>query len=402
MRRGYSADKEWQTINIGKVCDIYNGATPLKGNKHYWENGVIPWFTVSDIREQGRIIKYTNQKITTEGLNNSSVKILPRKSVLLCCTASIGEHAFADIELTTNQQFNALVIKKEYVSDIIPEFLFIVSGTLKKDLIRRSGKTSFDFVSIDELRRITIPLPPIEKQKEIVAIISTWDTAIDMVKELINLKELRVQYLIKENIDTQNKFEDTELMKLRDIGEFASAGVDKKIIEGEKKVRLVNYLDIYRKHKLKASDFNHVVSASQYKINKCDVKKGDIFFTPSSETKIDIASSAIAIEDMPSIVYSYHIVRFRPKINLDLDFSAYMFMGHNFRKQASRYSEGSGQRYVISKSLFGKLEVPVPKLHNQVKIARVLDSAYEEISLFKAMLKNYELQRRGLIQELVI
>ena len=92
----------------------------------------------------------------------------------------------------------------------------------------------------------------------------------------------------------------------------------------------------------------------------------------------------------------------RPNIKLDLKFAAWMFSGYNFRKQASRYSEGSGQRYVISKNLFEKLEVPVPKLHDQVKIDRVLDSAYEEISLFKAMLNNYELQRRGLIQELII
>ena len=77
---------DWPKVKLGDVCNIYNGSTPKRTESKYWINGNIPWFTIEDIREQGRIITYTKQKITQMGFKNSSVKLLPAKTVLLCCT----------------------------------------------------------------------------------------------------------------------------------------------------------------------------------------------------------------------------------------------------------------------------------------------------------------------------
>ena len=58
------------------------------------------------------------------------MRFLPINTVLICCTASVGEFALAKIELTSNQQFNGLVIKREI--ELSPEFLFYFSSTLKE------------------------------------------------------------------------------------------------------------------------------------------------------------------------------------------------------------------------------------------------------------------------------
>jgi type I restriction enzyme M protein len=180
-------------VMLGNTCDIFNGSTPLRENKNFWENGTIPWFTVDDIREQGRKIIHTRQKITKEALQKTSVKLLPKKSVLLCCTASVGEYAFAEIELTTNQQFNGLVVKKEYEDKLIPEFLFWLSGTLKDELNRISGKTSFNFVSVGTLKKVKIPLPPLEIQKQLVAEAEKEEEIIVSNRRLIELMEEKIE-----------------------------------------------------------------------------------------------------------------------------------------------------------------------------------------------------------------
>ena len=90
----FKTDSKWSMMKLGEVCEIFNGSTPKRTEKGYWEKGTIPWFTIEDIRKQGRIIKYTKQKITKSGFKNSSLKLLPRNTVLLCCTASVGEFAF--------------------------------------------------------------------------------------------------------------------------------------------------------------------------------------------------------------------------------------------------------------------------------------------------------------------
>ena len=67
---------------------------PHQKDESYWRKD-IPWFTIEDMRDQGYRIKATKQKITSKALEKTSVKLLPKHSVLLCCTNSVGECAFS-------------------------------------------------------------------------------------------------------------------------------------------------------------------------------------------------------------------------------------------------------------------------------------------------------------------
>jgi type I restriction enzyme M protein len=73
--------QKWPMVKLGEVCEILNGSTPLKSKKEFWSEGTIPWFTIEDIREQGRIITYTKQKINAKALNETNVKLLPKNTV---------------------------------------------------------------------------------------------------------------------------------------------------------------------------------------------------------------------------------------------------------------------------------------------------------------------------------
>lgn len=176
---------DYEVVTLGEVCNIFNGSTPLRSNDEYWNHGNIPWFTVDDIREQGRRIKYTRQLVTEKALANTNIKLLPIKTILLCCTASVGEFAFTEIPLTCNQQFNGLVIKDEFKGKLLPEFLFILSSTFKSELIRLSGQTTFNFIAVGTLKQLEIPLPPLEIQQQIVAEIEGYQKIIDGAKQVV-------------------------------------------------------------------------------------------------------------------------------------------------------------------------------------------------------------------------
>ena len=174
----------WEVYELGEVCDIFNGSTPSTKTKQYWQNGTIPWFTIDDIREQGRIITKTQKFVTKEGFNNSSLKLLPKDTVLLCCTASVGEYAINDIELTTNQQFNGLVIKENFLKKLLPKFLFWVVVNIKPEL-ENNISSSFSYVSVGKLKKIKIPVPPIEIQQEIVAELDSYQNIINHARGII-------------------------------------------------------------------------------------------------------------------------------------------------------------------------------------------------------------------------
>ena len=163
----FEIPNNWAWSRLSSMCSIVNGFTPLRSESRFWDCGTINWFTVEDIKNQGEIIYSTKQKITDEA--TSKERIVRAGSVLLCCTASVGQCALAKIDLTTNQQFNALTVKDVNSSILTDNYLFWFAKTLKQTLHRLSGKTTFEFVSVKKVGNILIPLPPLKEQQRIVA-----------------------------------------------------------------------------------------------------------------------------------------------------------------------------------------------------------------------------------------
>ena len=165
----FDTPDSWKWYRIGELFNIVNGFTPLKSNPEFWTDGDIPWFTIEDVRRQGRFISSTEKFITRKALAKNTERIVPADTVLLCCTASVGEYAYTKIPLTTNQQFNAFVVKDYCKNAVHPLYVFEYAKTLKVSLIDRAGKTTFNFVSVGKLSNMLIPLPPLAEQKRIVA-----------------------------------------------------------------------------------------------------------------------------------------------------------------------------------------------------------------------------------------
>lgn len=179
----FDIPENWKWYRLGELFNIVNGFTPLKSNPEFWEDGDIPWFTIEDVHRQGRFISSTEKFITRKALSKNTERIVPADTVLLCCTASVGEYAYTKIPLTTNQQFNAFVLKEHYKNAVYPLYVFEYAKTLKGSLIDRAGKTTFNFVSVGKLSNMLIPLPPFAEQKRIVAKIEELLPLIDRYEQ---------------------------------------------------------------------------------------------------------------------------------------------------------------------------------------------------------------------------
>jgi len=236
--------KGWEIKKLGEVCEINCGSTPLRGNKLFWENGTFPWFTIEDIRDQGRIINYTKQKVTNLAL--TKLKLFPENTVLLCCTASVGEYALTKIQITSNQQFNGLTVSN--TKQLYPNFLFHFCSTLKEKLLNLSGKTTIDFVSQSKIKGIEIPIPTLSEQQRIVQILDKAFENIDTLKanaerNLQNVKELFQSALTEELRPKKGWI----VKKLGECCEF-SQGIQRDVklqseIKKENQVRFLRIID---------------------------------------------------------------------------------------------------------------------------------------------------------------
>jgi type I restriction enzyme S subunit len=280
----------------------------------------------------------------------------------------------------------------------------LYNETVTKSIKKIATGISVLSISKTNLSNLQIPLPPLKEQEKIAEILTTWDEAISKQTELIKEKELLKKALMQKLLSGEVRFDgfsdEWEEVKLGGIGEFKTSSIDKIVNENEKLVNLINYMDVYRNKHIDKNFKCSETSLKEEQYEKVNLKKGDILFTPSSETPDDIGHSAVIIEDLANTVYSYHLVRFRPKKSIDIKFSGYVFNNVDILKEFARRANGS-TRFTLSIKDFNETKVQLPSLEEQQKIAEVLSLADAEINLLKNELKELKLQKKALMQKLL-
>lgn len=158
---------------LGEIFKTRNGYTPSKSNASFWSEGTIDWFRMEDIRENGRILNSSLQKI-----NPSAVKgePFPANTILVATSATIGEHALITVPHLSNQRFTALIINPEYKDYFDIKFIFYYCFNLSEWCKRNTTQSSFLSVDMRKFRKFLFPIPPLAIQNEIVKILDTFQS----------------------------------------------------------------------------------------------------------------------------------------------------------------------------------------------------------------------------------
>ena len=151
-------------INISEKCSMAIGGTPLRCKSEYYEDGQHIWVSVSELNN--KIIMDSKEHINDEGVKHSNVKLVKKGSVLMSFKMSIGKCAIAGVDLYTNEAIVAFYSKDESI--LSNKYLFYYLSLLD---LSNNGKGSIGSGSMNKtsLSELTMLLPPIETQQEIVA-----------------------------------------------------------------------------------------------------------------------------------------------------------------------------------------------------------------------------------------
>jgi type I restriction enzyme S subunit len=156
----------WEWKRLGDIGKIHSGSTPSTNNPEYFD-GDIPWITPADLSNfDGIYIERGKKNITEKGLKSSSVQLLPKDTILFSSRAPIGYVAIAANPVTTNQGFKNLVLNK----NIDPKYVFYYLKTHKREMQQHGSGTTFLEVSAARFSKIPIIIPPLENQRQIVAV----------------------------------------------------------------------------------------------------------------------------------------------------------------------------------------------------------------------------------------
>ncbi len=185
----------WTSVALGDVCEVVSGATPKSSVDSYW-GGDVAWATPADLsRLPSAYISDTPRKITQAGLKSCAATLLPPNSVLLSSRAPIGHVAINTVPMATNQGFKSLVPE---TSRLDAKFLYHWLVAKREYLQSIGNGATFKEVSKSVVSRVEIPLPPLDEQRQIAAILDKADSLRQKRKQAIALLDSLTQSIFLE------------------------------------------------------------------------------------------------------------------------------------------------------------------------------------------------------------
>jgi type I restriction enzyme S subunit len=286
---------------------------------------------------------------------------------------------------------------------------FILHSVLAHDFtnfaVSVSARSGIPKINREELAEYRMLVPGSAEQRAIGHALDDSDQVIAALEKIIAKKQAIKQGMLQELLTGRTRLPGFtgiwNEVSLGKSGTVSGGGVDKISRPNESKVLLLNYMDVYRTEFIDKKTATQIVTAPPIKISNCSVRMGDVFFTPTSETPEDIARSAVANSDLHNVVYSYHLVRWRPGPGWDSSYLAYVFSTESFRIQASTLASGSGTRYVISMPGFRSMKVLQPPIDEQRAIGNALKDVSAEIEILKRRLVKARAIKTGMTQQLL-
>lgn len=171
--------KGWRVVLFADTVSILSGGTPKTTVEHYW-NGNIPWFSVVDAPCLSDVfVMHTEKNITSDGVANSSAKILPTGTTIISARGTVGKLAITGKEMSMNQSCYGL-------NGVFGDVYFTYFNTLRlvDELKCRSHGSVFDTITRSTFGGVN----SIKPQPEIVELFESSITPLmEKIKENLML-----------------------------------------------------------------------------------------------------------------------------------------------------------------------------------------------------------------------
>ena len=279
--------------------------------------------------------------------------------------------------------------------------LFLCYLLRRVDFASHSGKSGVPGVNRNDLHELVVPLPPLEEQRAIATALSDVDALLTQLDRLIakkrDIKQAAMQQLLTGKTRLPGFDGEWKAKRLGDLGEFLKGSGVTRDQSNSGDLPCIRYGEIYTSHndvvRAFQSFISHSVAATALRL-----RKGDILFAGSGETKEEIGKCVAFVDDFEAYAGG-DIVVLRPR-SADAVFIGYTLNAPAVAKQKA--SRGQGDAVVhISASALADIEVALPEVAEQTAIATLLSDLDAELAALEARRDKTRALKQGMMQELL-
>ena len=387
---------------LGEVLVSLNtGLNPRKFFRLNTEDATNYYVTIREIQKNRIQFSDKTDRINQEALILCNKRAnLEKGDILFSGTGTIGEVAIVD-ETPNNWSIKEGVYSLKPISTSInSKFLMYILQTknIKEKYFQKVVGGTVKSITMADLKKVDIPIPPLEVQEEIVRILDNFTALIaELTAELTARKKQYSWYR-----DYLLKFENkVKIVKLKDIATemYRGNGIKREEVR-ETGIPCVRYGEIYTEYGI---SFEKTKSYTDENLitNKKYIEYGDILFTITGESVEEIGKSTAYIGKEKCLVGGDILVM---KHKQDPVYLSYVLSTENAQKQKSKGKIKSKVVHTNATDI-GEIEIPLPPLEVQKRIVEVLDN-FEKIcndlniglpAEIEARQKEYEFYRNFLL-----
>ena len=313
---------------LGDICSIVSGTTPKSNRPEYWD-GDINWVTPTELNDDSDIIYESQRKITEQAVQDSSLKPFPAGTVLLSSRAPIGKVAIAGVEMYCNQGFKNLICSNRIYNRYL--YHFLKNSTEYLNSLGRGA--TFKEISKSIVENIEIPLPPLDEQRRIAAVLDRVSGLIAKRREQLDkLDELVKARFVEMFGEPALNPMDWPTYHLADMADIVS-GITKGRKTKEKDLIEVPYMAVSNV-KDGYIDWTTIktILATQSEIDQYRLLPGDVLMTEGGDPD-KLGRGAIIQNLLENCIHQNHIFRVRLNENMILPVYFAEFLQHQKAKQ---------------------------------------------------------------------
>ncbi len=392
---------EWEECTIGDYGDIITGNTPPTKDSANYKDGTYLWASPSDLGSY-KFITETQTKLSSNGFDKT--RKLSAGSVLVTCIGStIGKMGMALTEMSTNQQINSIVVKKQYNN----HFVYYALQSRFPRYLNSVAVQAVPIISKSSFEKLTNYKTSLEEQKKIGTLLNLIDERIATQNRIIEELKGKKKFMLEQLFCLPK--EHTPKLRLKGMdGEWHKVrlyDIAERVTERNKNNTCNRILTIAAQYGLidQQEFFNKQIASSNLTTYYL-LHKGDYAYNKSYSG--DYPWGAVKrLDNYNEGVLSSLYVCFRPNNNVDSDFLCHYFESTKWYRGISEISgEGARNHGLLNISVddyFNTLH-RIPAIEEQRQIAQILNSITYKIKIEESILDKLQKQKTYLLKEMFV